>query len=162
MRKYLPKLFLTLMLMVLSTGLWAQQDPLIGTWKQNIGKGKSTNPTPAANPTTSYTIKYEPYGKDGSKVTGDQVTQQRTNHITYACEYDGKDCPLTGDPARDTTAMTRVDRYTTVRTNKKEGKVVDIQVRVVSRDGKSMTTTTMTPDAQGQVTNAGLSFFDKQ
>lgn len=150
---------LVLSLFVLSLAAWAADDPLMGTWKAN--PAKSSPPAPGATPGGSYVIKREPYGKDGEKSTGDRVIQGQTLHVTYAAEYDGKDYPYTGDPTRDAVSIKRVNASTTVQTFKKAGKVVQVNTRFVSSDGRMVIILVKGTNAQGQETNS-VTVWDKQ
>ena len=132
-------------------------DPRIGTWKMNPGKSKY-DPGPAPQ---SLTVKVEPAGQ-GEKVTAEFVNADGTRATTvYTASFDGKDSPLTGSQIANTVALKRVDPRTTVRTDKKDGKVVQTLTRVVAPDGKTMTVTGKGTNAQGQAVN-NLIVFDKQ
>jgi hypothetical protein len=109
----------------------------------------------------SLTVKVEPAGQ-GEKVTAEFVNADGTRATTvYTANFDGKDSPLTGSQIDNTVALTRVDARTTVRTDKKDGKVVQTLTRVVASDGKTMTVTGKGTNAQGQAVN-NVIVFDKQ
>ena len=149
---------LALAMLTVSVGLWAQQDPLIGTWKLNLAKSKFS-PGPAPK---SQTIKYEPSGNNGVKLTFDIVDAQgNSTHGGYTAHYDGKDYPYTGNPDADVLSMKRIDAYTTDATWKKAGKVTRTIRRVVSKDGKTLTITLKGTNVQGQPVN-DLTVYDKQ
>ena len=132
-------------------------DPRIGTWKMNPAKSKY-DPGPAPQ---SLTVKVEPAGQ-GEKVTAEFVNADGTRATTvYTASFDGKDSPLTGSQIANTVALKRVDPRTTVRTDKKDGKVVQTLTRVVALDGKTMTVTGKGTNAQGQAVN-NVIVFDKQ
>ena len=138
--------------------LFAQAaDPRIGTWKLNAAKSKY-DPGP---PPQSLTVKVEPAGQ-GEKVTAEFVNADGSRTTTvYTANFDGKDSPLTGSQLANTVALKRVDARTTVRTDKKDGKVVQTLTRVVAPDGKTMTVTVKGTNAQGQPVN-NVIVFDKQ
>jgi hypothetical protein len=132
-------------------------DPRIGTWKLDAAKSKYS-PGP---PPQSLTVKVEPAGQ-GEKVTAEFVNADGTRTTTvYTANFDGKDNPLTGSQLANTVALKRIDTRTTERTDKKEGKVVQTLIRVVSQDGKTMTVTVKGTNAQGQAV-ANVIVFDKQ
>src|ERR1700681_4578243 len=125
------------------------RDPLIGSWKLNVAKSKFS-PGP---PLESGTIKYEPAGA-GIAVTTDAVNAEGVHTATYyKANWDVKDYPITGSQTADTVSLNRIDDYTTERTDKKGGKVVGTLRRVVSQDGKTLTITTKSTNAQGQAVN---------
>ena len=57
--------------------------------------------------------------------------------------------------------LKRIDARTTERSDKKGDKVVQVLMRVVSQDGKTMTVTTKGMNTQGQAVN-NVGVFDKQ
>jgi len=132
-------------------------DPRIGTWKLNVAKSKYS-PGPAPQ---SLTVNVEPSGQ-GEKVTTEFVNADGTRTATeYTANFDGKDYPLTGSQIADTVSLKRSNARTTVRTDKKGGKVAQTLRRVVSKDGKTMTVTTKGTNAQGQAVN-NVALFEKQ
>jgi hypothetical protein len=132
-------------------------DPRIGTWKLNVAKSKYS-PGPAPQ---SLTVKVEPSGQ-GEKVTTEFVNADGTRTTTeYTANFDGKDYPLTGSQIADTVSLKRSNARTTVRTDKKGGKVAQTLRRIVSNDGKTMTVTTKGTNAQGQTVN-NVAVFEKQ
>jgi hypothetical protein len=132
-------------------------DPRIGTWKMNAAKSKY-DPGP---PPQGLTVKVEPAGQ-GEKVTAEFVNADGSRTTTmYTANFDGKDFPLTGSQLANTVALKRVDARTTVRTDKKDGKVIQTLTRVVAQDGKTMTVTGKGTNAQGQPVN-NVVVFDKQ
>jgi hypothetical protein len=132
-------------------------DPRIGTWKLNVAKSKYS-PGPAPQ---SLTVNVEPSGQ-GEKVTTEFVNADGTRTTTeYTANFDGKDYPLTGSQIADTVSLKRSNARTTVRTDKKGGKVAQTLRRVVSKDGKTMTVTTKGTNAQGQAVN-NVAVFEKQ
>src|SRR3990172_6705808 len=69
-----------LSLVVFSVAVWAADDPLIGTWKLNLAKSKFSG----SSPSRSDTMKYEPYGAGGIKVTRTILTAKgETHHEDY-------------------------------------------------------------------------------
>ena len=132
------------------------QTPQIGTWKLNEAKSK----IPAGmmkNTTVMYTeegdsvkVTTEGTGGDGSAL-----------HTEWTGKFDGKDYPLTGDPAADTRSYTKVNDHTLTLENKKGGSVTTTGRIVVSADGKTRTLTTSGKNSAGKkVTSKAL--YDKQ
>ena len=132
-------------------------DPRIGTWKLNVAKSTfSPGPAPRSN-----TLKIEASGQ-GEKLTTEGVNAEggRTA-LQYTANYDGKDYPLAGVLNANTVSLKRIDARTTERTDKKDGKVTVTLTRVVSQDGKTMTVTTKSTNAQGQTVN-NVAVWEKQ
>jgi len=138
--------------------LWAQAaDPLNGTWELNLTKSKY-DPGPAPrNQTRTYevagdTMKYTAKGIDAAG---------KPTLVEHKANYDGKDYPITGSPDADTISLKRIDGSTSEATLKKAGKVVTVNTRVVSKDGKVMTVTGKGTNAKGEKVNNVL-VFDKR
>ena len=121
-------------------------DQRIGTWKLNVAKSKySPGPPPQSN-----TLKVEASGK-GEKITTEGVNAQGGRTATqYTANFDGKDYPLTGSQIADTVSLRRINARITVRTDKKDGKVIQTLTRIVSEDGKTMIVRANGTNAQGQ------------
>ncbi len=155
---FLKRTFAALVLVGLATVATPAQspDPMVGTWKLNVAKSKTTY--------KSGTTVIEPAG-DGLKVTADLVrTDGTTYHWTFTGKYDGKDNAVTGTTpygAHPTGALTRVDAHTVKIVGKNDGKVTLNQTIVVSADGKTRTVTTKGTDAKGQPVDT-IAVYDKQ
>ena len=136
----------------------AQPKPVgLGTWKLNVEKSKYS-PGPAPK---SLTVTFEPAGK-GVKVTSQGAAANGSPFATeFTANYDGKDVPIKGSPAADTVSLKRVNALSTIRTDKKGGKVVQTLKRVVAKDGKSFTVAAKGKTPKGEPINHQL-VFDKQ
>jgi len=153
--------FCSLLLVILlsSVALHAQQDPFVGSWKQNLAKTKND---PGPQPQNSITIKREAAANGALKTTVDGIDAQgKPTHTEYTAKYDGKDYPVTGSADSDAVAMTRIDLHTRVLINKKAGTVVRILRGTVSPDGKTYTAVSVGIDAQGRAFH-NIGVFDKQ
>lgn len=137
-------------------GLSFADDPNLGTWKLNEAKSKIPATAPKNN-----TVVYEAAG-DNVKVTVDGTDAEgKATHNEWTGKFDGKDYPLTGDPASDMRAYKKVDDRTTELTNKKDGKVTVKGHIVVAPDGKSRTVTVSGTDAKGKKVEY-TAVYDKQ
>jgi hypothetical protein len=122
-----------------------QTDPLAGTWKLDVAKS-TYKPGPAPK---SATVVIEAAGKT-IKVAVDAVTADGPMKWGYAGTGDGKDSPVTGNPAYDAAAVTRTSPTETTIVYKKGGKTIATVKASVAKDGKTMTTTTDGTDPKGQ------------
>jgi hypothetical protein len=134
-------------------------DNSIGTWKRNVAKSTST--PPPKNPIKSLTIVNEA-SDGGIKVT---VTGERQDgnpiNSSYSVKYDRKEYPVTGAPW-DTVSMRQRDANTFTFETKKLGEKYRFVGRtVISKDGKTMTTTTKGTNAEGQP-SSGTYIYEKQ
>ena len=127
-------------------------DPLTGTWRLNVAQSKYESAAPPKSQTTTL------QGVDGG--LHERVERLNADGTTTRWEvtakYDGRDYPVTGDPSRDTVAMTRRDPTTVDIVNKKAGVVVTRMRIVVAPDGRTRTNTVTDPS--GQKTTAVLVF----
>jgi hypothetical protein len=131
-------------------------DANAGTWKLNSAKSKFTPGTPKND-----TVIVEVAG-DNMKVTVDGTDGDgKPAHNTWTGKFDGKDYPVTGDPASDLRSYTKVNDRTLTLTLKKSGKVTTTGRIVVAADGKSRTVTTTGTDPQGKKVS-GTAVYDKQ
>lgn len=135
----------------------AQADPMLGTWKLNVAKSKTTY--------KSGTTVIEAAG-DAVKVTADLAAADGTAyHWSWTAKYDGKENPVTGTTPYGSSglvaSLTKVDAHTAKVVGKKDGKVIMSQTIVTSPDGKTRTVTTKGTDAKGQPVDS-VAIYDKQ
>jgi hypothetical protein len=134
----LRALIFVLAIVAATPGMWAQQDPFIGTWKQNLAKSKYDPGPPPKGPTT---VRREAAPGGGVKVTTDGMNAQgQPTHTEYTAKYDGTDTPLKGSPNYDTVLWRLTNPNTRMAVYKKGGVVVRMSRATVSKDGKSLTT----------------------
>ena len=149
---------LVLVVLTFCVGLGAADDPLVGTWKLNTAKSKFSPPPPPQD----ITIKYEPNGANGIKVTAEITDAKGMKTVTaYSGSFDGKDVTVTGSGDADTCSMKRIDANTTEVANKKAGKATTTLRRAVSKDGKTLTITAKGTDGQGRPVKS-VEVLDKQ
>src|SRR5712691_344171 len=148
----------TLLFVALALSLVARAaDQHSGTWKMNPAKSKySPGPTPK-----SITVKIDSEG-DNIKLSSEGIDAAgNPTHVEYTAKYDGKYYPITGVPNADTVALERLDASTTRSTIKKGDQVVMTVTSVISKAGKTRTSTFKGKDAQGQDVN-NVVVYDKQ
>ncbi|MEI6668181.1 MAG: hypothetical protein WCP29_08490 [Acidobacteriota bacterium] len=98
----------------------------------------------------------------GLKVAINDVSADgKAGHWEFTAVFDGKDKPVTGTLDFDTAAATRIDANTVKIVFKERGNVSVTTTAVVSKDGKTITTTDTSTNAQGQVVTI-LSVYEKQ
>jgi len=129
-------------------------NPGLGTWSLNVARSKFM-PGPAPK---SMTVTITAVGK-GVKVTTAGVNADGSKSATeYTANFDGKDAPFKGSPDVDAVSLVRKDGSTTVRTDKKGGKVVQTVTRVVALDDSFFTVSVKGTDAKGQAIDSTLVF----
>jgi len=132
-------------------------DNQVGTWKLNVAKSKYS-PGPALKDAT-LTIEAQ---ADGLKLTNHVTDAEgKTVHMELSPKYDGKDYPMTGNPDADMISMKKIDDNTIETVSKKGGKSMYTVRSVVSKDGKTRTSTYKGTNAKGQKVNNTL-VYDKQ
>jgi len=147
-----------LLLAILCAGatLCLADDANMGTWKLNEAKSKI--PAGASKNTT---VVYAMAG-DNIKATIDGVDGKGSPmHSEWIGKFDGKDYPVTGDPASDMRAIKKVNDLTFDLTVKKNGKVTATGQIVRAADGKSRTVTSHATDAAGNKVET-VAVYDKQ
>jgi hypothetical protein len=139
---------LAALLVVSSTARAQLPDPWIGTWKVNLAKSTFS---PGPKPTVAGTVKVEQSG-DGFKTTIEGTNPQgQPIHTETVWKLDGKDNPVTGAQAPNSTAAyKRIDDRTREITGKVDGKPTITTRVVISADGKTMTVTQTGKNAQGE------------
>ena|SRR5579863_8431245 len=154
MRNLLTKLVICLA--IAAVGAFAADNSL-GTWKLNMEKSKFS---PSA-PVKSLTATRE--ASDGgvkATMTGEQADGTPIN-ASYTAKYDGKDSPVTGAPY-DTIAIKQLNASTfTFKTKNTGNKYKAAGRTVISKDGKTMTSTTKGINAAGKPTSYTM-VYDKQ
>jgi hypothetical protein len=137
--------------------IFAQANPLFGTWKLNTAKSKYTGmPAPKEMTRTveaaGDSVKYTNSGTaaDGSAISA-----------TYTLKYDSKDYPITGQVpfGADMIAIKKINDYTYEATLKKGGEAVSSTKAVVSKDGK---VTTLTAHGIADPSKTYVAVYEKQ
>ena len=140
---------LVLAMLIVSAGLRAEDNPLIGKWKINLAKTKYNAGTAPKN----QVITYQMVG-DALRLTAEIDNAQGHQTNTYTAKYDGKDYPFTSTAkdavAGQTVRLKRIDDTTTQRTTYFNGKQIGTVTEVVSKDGKTLTRTQKGVNPQGQ------------
>ena len=132
-------------------------DPLVGTWKLDVAKS-TYKPGPAPK---SATVVITAAGK-GLKIDIDAVGGDGTPmKWMYANERDGKETPVTGNPAYDTVSVAQNSPTEGTITYKKGGKTIATAKTSLSKDGKTLTVTTTGTDPKGQAMN-NVGLYTKQ
>ncbi|HVP62935.1 MAG TPA: hypothetical protein VMT11_20435 [Myxococcaceae bacterium] len=72
------------------------------------------------------------------KSTADSLSMSTPTGQSYTAKFDGKEVPVAGDPGGTTVSLKKVKANTIVETDKRKGKVVEVDTMTVAADGKSM------------------------
>jgi hypothetical protein len=148
----LVTMFLTL---AMATAAMAA-DLHVGTWKLNLAKSKYNPGSLPQSSTVTFTAQ-----DSGLKRVSDGVgAEGKTTHGEIVVKYGGKDYTITGNSNIDTIPLTRIDANTFELVAKKAGKEVGRVWEVISKDGKTMTTTSKGKNPQGYFNNTNV--YDKQ
>lgn len=143
--------------LVICAAAQAADDPQSGTWKLNTAKSKySPGPAPKANTLTivadekSYKLHAE--GMDGAG---------KPTMSEFTAEFGGKDVAAKGLPYGDSVSVKRIDANTVEVTMKKGGQALVTVTSVVSKDGKTRTSTFHGKDEAGKDVH-NVVVYDKQ
>jgi hypothetical protein len=132
-------------------------NPVLGTWKLNIAKSTFT-PGPGWRSQTR-TYRAVPRGVSVNW-TGVGASGEAMN-VSFISRLDGKDYPMVGSANYDTLNAVQVDAFTVKSEEKRDGKVVGIALRRVSKDGKVLTITDEGTNRKGEKFSQVL-VFDRQ
>ena len=72
------------------------------------------------------------------KATPDGMSYSTPTGQSYTAKFDGKEVPVAGDPGGTTVSLKKVNASTFVETDRRKGKVIEVDRWTVSPDGKSM------------------------
>jgi hypothetical protein len=151
MKRYLPAVSVAVLIalvgVVVNVAVQAQAPrELFGSWKLNLAKSKYS-PGPAPK---SMTITYRAAGF-GMKIVVDVVPAEGApQHWEMTPAYDGRDHPVTGNPDADAISIKRISDTAGESRFKKGGKVMALNVRTLSADGKTLTIESTGTTADGK------------
>lgn len=145
-------------LLLVSVALWGAS-PQAGTWKLNAVTSKGTTDHPVPKNIT-VTI-----AEQGDAITleakGEDANGKPIN-VHWTAKPDGKDYPATGAPdGSNMVSVKQPDANTLDVTNKKDGQVTTTVHSVVSKDGKTRTSTWSGKDSKGNP-ETWSNAFDRQ
>jgi hypothetical protein len=155
MRSIVAKLFIGVA--ITAIGMFGA-DSMLGTWKYNAAKSKTT----ITNPIKSLTSVLEATPDGGVRMTRTgQLADGTPVNYSFTFKYDGKEYPVTGAPF-DTVSLKRIDANTTsFETRKTGGKYHTTGRTVISKDGKTLTQTSKGINAEGKPVSS-TTVADKQ
>jgi hypothetical protein len=150
-------LALVLSLGVAQTAAASDADPVLGTWKLDASKSTFKAGPAIKSQTRTYT-------QSGDQITLEMKTvaadgKETTTHTTY--QLNGKSFPVSGTPDYDSLSAKQVNANKASFTLKKAGKVIGTTTRTVSKDGKTLTSTSKMTTASGEASENRL-VFEKQ
>jgi hypothetical protein len=159
MKRVLQFVAIALLAVVGSSLVYAQSNPLVGTWKLNVTKSKF-DPGPAPK-SLSRTVEAQ---GDGVKYMFDGVgADGKPVAYGFAVKFDGKDNPIMGSmpSGADTISAKRIDSNNFEATLKKGSKVIGTSKVTVSKDGMVTTVESKGTNAAGVKTH-DVQVYDKQ
>jgi hypothetical protein len=146
-------------MLMIAMGPRAADDPFLGAWKLNLAKSRySPGPPPKSG---SNTFELAPGGL--KLIVRNTETQGKPTSFERIELYDGQIHPAHGEGrlGPDGVSLRRPDPYTIEIVNYKNGKVTSRTTRKVSKDGKTMTSSSKGTDADGHPLQE-FRFFEKQ
>ena len=142
---------------ILSTSAALAGENWLGTWKLDAAKSKFS-PGPGLK---NEMLKFEATPA-GIKLTSDGVNAEgKAEHGGSVSKFDGKDVAWAGNPDADMASAKKIDDNSYENTWKKGGKVTRVVKVVVSKDGKTLTSTHTGTDSKGQAVN-NTAVYDRQ
>ena len=132
-------------------------DPIIGTWELNLAKSTFAAGRAPRNEIRTYVV-------DGNDIKASAKGVDAAGKpiaTSWTINYDGKDRPASGVTDLDSISFKRIDARHYEFVQKKAGKVVSSGTRIFSADGKVMTLTLTSANAQGKTTEE-IAVYDKR
>ena len=127
-------------------------NPRFGKWKM-----KSEDPAPVSNVMT-----YESFGDKGMKVTVEAVNAKGEKTMWwYTTNFDGKDMPMTGQAAGQTSAVSRINENINEIIGKRDGRITQKLYNVLSTDTNTIGNLYMNYDATGKVTRVTTATYER-
>ena len=144
----------------LAGSLWAA-DPAVGTWRLNIAKSKFAPSTQAAIKTLTLVIQ-ETGDQSETTVTGTRADGSPISEkFTFPLQGGVWKYQQGGFAEGVSGIGTRIDADTVIFTTIQNGKQIEMEQCVVSKDDKTMNCTAKGTDAKGKPFE-GLTVYDKQ
>lgn len=160
MRRTIITVSVLALLAAVSSAGQAQQDPLLGTWQQDLARSRYDPST--RTPRLPTTVRRTALGINGYRQTTDGMNAQGTaTHTEFTAHWDGKDYPVTGSADYDAVSLKKIDGFTLIAVNKRGGVVVRMMRTVVSQDGTTSTSAVIGYTMQG-IAFHNVVVFDKQ
>jgi hypothetical protein len=129
-------------------------DPFLGSWKLNPAKSKFDGEVAPAELTVNWSA------SPALRVSGQGVSAEgRQIRYQYDPIYDGKEYPPKGNWGWDTVTNKQIDGHVREDTYRKDGRVIRVERRTVSADGKTMTYSIRAESPQGPKTSTMV--FDR-
>ena len=126
-------------------------NPRFGVWKM-----KSDAPPPSINIMT-----YEPYGDGGMAITVESTNSQgRESKWGYVTLFDGVFRPVTGRDGAET-AVEIVDERTTRISNKRNGRISQVIINVLSEDGNTINNEYVRMDENGDIVRVTHAIYER-
>jgi hypothetical protein len=132
-------------------------DPAMGTWVLNVAKSKYESGPPLRSQTRTYTAVPNGYRfiADATNAAGEKA------HSDFTAVFNNRFQAITGNTSADSLMITRVDAWTVETVQKKASTIVTISVRTISKDGKTLTNTSMGVTNDGK-RYANVEVFDRK
>jgi hypothetical protein len=159
MKQVLQFVAVALLVAAGSSPLYAQSNPLVGTWKLNVAKSQF-DPGPAPKSLIRTVVAQG----EGVKYTFNGVSADgKPISYSFSVNFDGKDNPIMGSipSGADTISAQRKDSNTFEASLKKGGNVIGTSKVTVSKDGKVTTVDSNGTNAAG-VKAHDVQVYDKQ
>ena len=139
------------LLAVVADASGQNSNPRFGVWKM-----KSDAPPPAINIMT-----YEAYGDGGMSITVESTNSGgRESKWGYVTMFDGVFRPVTGREGAET-AVEIVDDRTTRISNKRDGRVSQVIINVLSEDGNTINNEYVRLDENGDIMRVTHAVYER-
>ena len=149
----------TAALMVSTTnGAFAQSKALLGSWKFDAARSRFE---PGPSPYKSMTLNFSATDRGLKNDVAGVDAEGQPIEGSYMIVTDGKQYPVTGMSAFDSSSYTPVSDTTTVYLREKLGTTVVVGSRVLSKDGRTLTFRQKHVDRDGRDRSNALLVFER-
>jgi hypothetical protein len=139
--------------LVASAATAASKDLINGDWDLDVAKSSINGQAAFKSGHVSVTT-----SKSGYKGVVDLMPASGAAiHYEYTTTY-GENAPVSGNTYFDSATVVQVDKHTTIRTERRGGKVVGITTIEVAKDGKTFTSSSKGTAADGKQFTRALSW----
>jgi hypothetical protein len=122
------------------------KDPVVGNWELDPASSSMNGQNAFKSGHVSITVTKGVYKSvvDLAPASGAAI------HYESSYKQDGMDVPVTGNTYFDSATLVRIDHSTTIRTERRGGKVVGVTTIEVSKDGKTLSSSSKGTSADGK------------
>ncbi len=122
------------------------KDPIVGNWELDAASSSVNGQNAFKGGHASISVAKDVY----KSVVDIMPANGAAVHYESSYKQDGVDVPVTGNAYFDSATILRIDRNTSIRTERRGGKVVGVTTIEVAKDGKTLSSSSKGTGADGK------------